>query len=514
MADAIGNNKRIAQNTFFLYLRMLFTMVVSLYTSRIVLSTLGIEDFGIYNVVGGIVAMFGFINGSMTTSTQRYITFALGKKDENHLSDVFCTSLIIHGFISIIVVILGETIGLWFLCNKMQIPVERMEAALWVYQCSIGTSIVLILSIPYNAVIIAYERMSAFAYISIFEVITKLLVVYLLFFISSDKLILYSILILTVQILIRLCYSWYCRKVFAITEFKWIWDIKLLKEMTGLAGWSMFGNLAYISFTQGINILLNIFFGPTINAARAISVQIQNTVNQLSFNFQMALNPQITKSYASGNMEYMHSLVLRSSKFTYYLLLILSLPLFIETDAILRIWLNNFPSNTVVFVRLMLGVTILDAMANPLIVSATATGRIKYYQLVLGGILLTILPISYVVLKMGASPSAVFIVHLGVCICSFVVRLLFLKYMINLSLNIYFKEVCFRILCVTVPGGLFLILIYNIVPHSILGCIILYFTSMLVFVSLICYWGLDDMEKQFVLRKIKENIQKFEVRKK
>lgn len=292
--NATENNKRIAKNTLLLYFRMLFTMAVSLYTSRVVLNTLGVEDFGIYNVVGGVVAMFGFLNSAMSSSTQRYITFELGKNDFEQLKKVFNTSVSIHAFISVVILILAETIGLWFLYNKMTIPIERMDAALWVYQGAIASTIVLIMSVPYNATIIAHEKMSAFAYISVLEVVLKLLIVYLLLIGDFDKLKLYAVLMFSIQLIIRLIYGRYCKKHFSETKFQWTKDWKLFKEMLGFAGWNLWGNCAGIAFTQGVNILLNMFFGPAVNAARGIAVQVQNAVNQFSFNFQTALNPHTT----------------------------------------------------------------------------------------------------------------------------------------------------------------------------------------------------------------------------
>ena len=300
MQEISSNNKRIAKNTLLLYFRMLVTMAVSLYTSRVVLNILGVEDFGIYNVVGGIVAMFGFINGSMTSATQRYLTFELGQNNRAQLTKVFSTSLSIHGIISFLIIVLAETVGLWFLWNKMQIPADRMNAAFWVFQCSVAASVIMIMSVPYNAAIIAHERMSAFAYISIIEVSLKLLIVCFLRYFHTDKLILYAVLIVIVQFLIRLCYSWYCNRHFNETKYRWSWDKGLFKEMTGFASWNMFGSLAAITFTQGLNLLLNMFFGPVVNAARGIAVQAQTAIGQFSSNFQTALNPQITKSYATG----------------------------------------------------------------------------------------------------------------------------------------------------------------------------------------------------------------------
>lgn len=297
------NNKRIAKNTLLLYVRMLFTMAISLFTSRVILNTLGVEDYGIYNVVGGVVAMFGFINGSMSSATQRYITFALGKEDKNRLQKVFSTTLQIHTLIAGIIVLLGETIGLWFLYNIIQIPADRMDAAFWILQCSIMSTVIMIISVPYNADIIAHEKISAFAYLSILEVILKLAIVYMLVVFPFDKLIVFAFLMLAVQLLIRFCYSIYCNRHFEETKYTHVCDKDLFKEMTEFAGWSMFGNLSAVLYGQGLNVLLNVFFGPVVNAARAVALQVQNSIQGFVGNFQMAINPQITKTYARGGHE-------------------------------------------------------------------------------------------------------------------------------------------------------------------------------------------------------------------
>ena len=368
MPDNSSNNKRIAKNTLLLYIRTLLIMLVTLYTSRVVLNTLGVTDYGVYNVVGGVVAMFGFINSSMASATQRFITFALGKGDKDNLQKVFSTALQIHVLIAALIVVLGETVGLWFMYTQMQIPADRMDAAFWVLQCSIVSAVVMIISVPYNADIIAHERMSAFAYISIIEAVLRLAIVYLLLAFSYDKLILYAFLTLAVQLLIRFCYSSYCNKHFPESKYRHVWDKFLFKEMTGFAGWGMFSSLSGILSGQGLNMLLNVFFGPVVNAARAVAVQVQNAILQFIGNFQMAINPQITKTYANGEMEDMHKLMFRSAKFTFYLLFVVSLPVLFETNFILTVWLKTVPENTVIFLRIMICVSLLYPLSTPLII--------------------------------------------------------------------------------------------------------------------------------------------------
>lgn len=509
MTDFSANNRRIAKNTLLLYFRMFFIMAVSLYTSRVVLNTLGIEDFGIYNVVGGVVTMFSFINYAMASGTQRYLTFELGKGNFSQLRKIFNTSIYIHALIAGIIIILAETVGLWFLCNKMTIPADRMTAALWVYQLSILSSVVMIMSVPYNAIIIAHEKMSAFAYISVLEVILKLAVVYLLKIGGFDKLKLYAILIFIVQLFIRFVYSSYCSRYFHETKLLRIWESALFKEMLSFAGWNLWGNCAAVASTQGINILLNIFFGPVVNAARGIAVQVQVAVNQFSSNFQTALNPQITKSYAMGDYDYMHDLIFRSSKFTFFLLLILSLPIFIETETILKYWLNNVPQYTVTFIRLMLCITIIDSVANSLIISAQATGKVKLYQSVIGGILLCILPISYFVLKLGGNPTSVFIVHLCICCISFVVRLFIIRPLIKLSLISYLQQVISKCVGVSIGAILIPMLAYSLVPHSFFSFFLI--CAICVFCTSISIYfiGLNNSERSFILNRFLTITSKF-----
>lgn len=498
----ISNNKRIAKNTLLLYFRMIFMMAVSLYTSRVVLDALGVEDFGIYNVVGGVITLFSFVNGAMSSSTQRYITFELGKGNTSQLQKVFQTSMNVHLLVALLILFLGETTGLWFFYEKMVIPPLRMVSAFWVYQFSIFTMMIMVVSVPYNAVIIAHERMSTFAYISVFEVLLKLGIVYLLYLTSSDKLIVYAALLCFMQLLIRVIYGYYCSCHFDETRYQWGWDSKLFREMLCFGGWNLWGGFAAVLFTQGVNILLNLFFGPAVNAARGIAVQVQGAVTQFSTNFQTAINPQITKSYAVGDYAYMHSLIFHSSKFTFLLLATISFPVLLETEMILQLWLETVPNYTAVFVRLMLCTTIIDAMAGAFMVSAQATGAVRVYQSVVGGILLTIVPVSYIVLKMGAEPWSVFIVHLCVCILAFAVRLFILCRMIHLSLSGYFTKVllrCMGVLIIALP--LPLILLYflsdtfiNSIMVCLSGLLAMLFSSYVI--------GLVSNERKFIKDKI------------
>lgn len=505
MSEVSSNNKRIAKNTLLLYFRMLLTMVVSLYTSRVVLQTLGVEDYGIYNVVGGVVTMFAFINTAMSSATMRFMAFELGSGNNEKLHRVFCTSIGIHAIISLLIFLLAETIGLWFLNTYMTIPEARMDAAHWTFHLSVLSTIVLMMSVPYNASIIAHEKMSAFAYISVLEVVLKLAVVYLLVIFDVDKLKLYAILIFSIQLLIRLIYGRYCSRHFAECHYILVYDKYLFKEMTSFAGWSLFGNLAGVAYTQGVNILLNIFFGPVVNAARAVAIQVQAAVQGFVVNFQMALNPQITKTYASGELDQMHRLVFASGRYSFFLLLFLSLPIIIEIDPILSFWLETVPEYTSTFIRLMLCIMMVDALANPLITAAQATGRIKVYQAVVGSILLLIVPFSYIALKLGGQPEIVFIVHFLMVVLAQIARLIMIRPMIQLSLKTYFMEVVMRIACVVLVAIMMPIGGYFLLPKDTFYSFFTVCALSIISVSLSVYYlGIGNSERTFVREKIKD----------
>lgn len=496
------NNKRIAKNTLLLYMRTLFIMLVTLYTSRVVLNTLGVTDYGVYNVVGGVVAMFGFINGSMSSATQRYITFALGKGDMKRLQTVFSTSLQIHFLIAALIVVLGETVGLWFMYTQMQIPADRMDAAFWVLQCSIVSTVVMIVSVPYNADIIAHEKMSAFAYISILEAVLKLAIVYAIVISPFDKLIFYAFLILAVQLLIRFCYNHYCNRHFGESKYRHVWDKSLFKEMTGFAGWSMFGNLASVLFGQGLNMLLNVFFGPVVNAARAVAVQVQSAIQQFVTNFQMALNPQITKTYAKGEIDDMHKLIFRSARFSFYLLFFLSLPVLFETNFILTAWLKTVPDNTVVFLRIMICTSLIYTLSNPLMVANQSTGKVRRYQAICGSILLMILPVSYACLKFGCPAYSVFIVHFAMESITQLVRMILLRPLIGIRIMDYIKNVYTRVAAVVVFSVIIPFIIYKDMDDTVLRFFTMCFVCGLSVGTMVYIIGLSKNERMFIKNRI------------
>lgn len=496
-----ANNKRIAKNTLLLYVRMLFGMLVSLYTSRVILQTLGVEDYGVYNVVGGVITMFTFLNGAMSSATSRYITFEIGKGNMEQLKKVFSTALQIHAIIALLIVILGETVGLWFLMNELVIPDGRMDAAMWVYQCSIISCVVTIMSVPYNADIIAHEKMSAFAYISVLETILKLAIVYLLVVLPYDKLKVYAVLVLMVGLLIRYIYTRYCHKHFEESHYIQHIDKPLLKEMSSFAGWSFWGSLAAILYSQGLNMMLNIFFGPVVNAARGIATQIQSVVTQFVTNFQMALNPQITKTYASGELDKMHSLMFRSARFSFMLLFFLSLPIMLETNYILTLWLGIVPENTVIFARIIIAISLIYTTANPCVIANQATGKVKVYQAVVGGLLLLILPISYIVLKMGAPAYSVFIVHFCVESVAQFARMYMLRNMIDLPLLSYVKNIYLPIMGVVLLSVVLPMLVYNNMQEGIIRLLAVGITCVVSVTMTSLFIGMTRNERTFLIDK-------------
>lgn len=491
------NNKRIAKNTLLLYFRMFLTMGVTLYTSRIVLNTLGVEDFGIYNVVGGVAMMFSFLNASMSSATQRFLSFELGKNDFTQLKKVFSMSVNIHAIIAIAIFILAETIGLWFMNAKLNIPSERMNAANWVYQFSILSLMLTVMNVPYNATIIAHERMSVYAYISILEVSLKLLMIFMLTWLSFDKLKLYAVLIFSVTVLITLIYWTYSKFKFKECTYHYINDRKLFIILINFSGWSFFGSISMVLMDQGVNILLNIFFGPIINTARGIAYQVNTAVQTFATNFQMAINPQIVKSYASDNREYMHQLIIQSSKFSYFLLLILTLPVLLETNYILHLWLKNVPDYSIIFCRLILINTLINSFASPLMTAAQASGNIKRYYIIVGSLLILNLPISYLLLKLGTRPEITIIIAIILSILSLIIRLYILQDLISLKVLDYISKVLLKCLYVTLPT-LLIPTILCFTEESGIRFITTTIVSLFISLSFIILLGMTKPEKKYL----------------
>lgn len=478
-------------------------MLVTLYASRVILNTLGVEDYGIYNVVGGVVSMFAFFNSAMTNATQRFLSYELGKGDLVQLRKTFNATQLIHIGIAVLIFILAETIGLWFVKTYLVIPAERMEAALWVYHFSVLSFMVSVIQVPYNATIIAHERMNVYAYVSILEVGLKLLIVFMLTWIAVDKLKLYGVLYFAVVFIIAAIYRIYTRKNFEESKFEVVRDKRLYKTLISYSGWNLFGNLAAVTKGQGVNILLNIFFGPVVNAARGIASQVQGAVSSFSSNFQMAVNPQIIKSYASGDKEYMTSLIIRSAKFSFYLLFLLSLPIALEVNQILKLWLKTVPEYASVFTILVLTVILIDCVSGPLMTAVQATGKIRLYQTVVGSLQLLILPISYIYLKLGYSPEVTLYVNIVISIIALLFRILFLRKLLDFPALRFLNEVALKNLVVALLAiSLPLFIKYKMEP-SYLRLFSVAAASILWSGAIIYIVGLNKLEKEFISRVIK-----------
>lgn len=506
MVSNVENNKRIAKNTLFLYFRMLFTMAVSLYTSRVALAILGVVDYGIYNVVGGVVAMFSIISGSLSVAISRYITFELGRGSRDRLNILFSTSVTILIVLAIFICIIAEIVGVWFLNNKMNIPADRLYAANWVLQCSILTFLINLISVPYNATIVAHEKMSAFAYISILEVSLKLVLVYMLYISPFDKLIVYSVLFVVLATIIRLVYGSYCKRHFEEARFRFVANKKLICEMMGFVGWAFFGNGVVVLKDQGSNVLLNLFCGPIVNAAQGIATQVNVAVFGLVSNFMVAVNPQITKSYSSGDLSYMHSLIIKSGKLAFFILLLLFFPLCVNIDYVLSLWLVKVPEHTSSFVVLILLYSLLDCFGNPLVTGVLAQGNIKRYEIVLTILYLANFFTSFLFLKSGYAPEWVFILNILFKIFVIGALLWHSKARYQFPIGQFMRQSVLRGLAVFVVCYCFVSVVKISLNNAFVSFIVssgitFVFTAVVIFVI-----GLNKKESMFLLTTVKYRI--------
>lgn len=509
MSTQSNNNKRIAKNTMLLYIRMMFTMAVSLFTSRVILNTLGVEDYGINNVVGGIVTMFSVLSGSLSSSISRFITFELGKNNIDRLKAVFSTGVNIQLGMSLLVIVLAEAVGIWFLNTQMNIPAERLDAANWVFQCAILTFVLNLLSVPYNAAIIAHEKMSAFAYISVVEVTLKLVIVYMLTISPFDRLKTYAVLFLCVGAVIRFIYGFYCKRHFEECTYHLVFDKPLLKEMTGFAGWNFLGNGAYMLNTQGVNILMNMYFGVAVNAARGVATQVDAALKQFVNNFTTAVNPQITKSYAQGDLEYMHKLVCRSAKFSAFLMIFFAVPIILETDTILTIWLKNPPAYAAVFLQWIMISSFADTvLANALVTSMLATGKIKRYQIIVTTIGCVVFPLSWIAFAMGLPPQTGYVIYFLIYSILIYVRLYLLKDMIKMPVRLYMTKVIAKVLPVLLVSFLIPGLTHFFMSQGWVRLLAVCIIGLVVIVPTEYYMGLNKNERAFFLDKMKKVINK------
>ena len=503
-----ANNKRIASNTLFLTIRSLITLVVALYTSRIVLNVLGVIDYGVFNVVGGIVVMLGFINTAMTAGTQRFLSFELGRKNFIKLQKTFSALLTLHIILAVIIFLLAETVGLWFIENHLIIPSERMEAAKWVYHLSVISAMVTVTQVPYNSSIIAHERMNVFAYISIIQVMLKLLIVVMLMYIEYDKLKLYSLLFLAVIILTTLIYRGYCKRNFIECNYKFEWDKKLFKTLINFSSWNTFGGFAHIFVDQGINFLINIFFGPAINAARAVAMQVKVSVSMFVSSFQSAVNPQIVKTYAKGDHKNNINLIYSTSKFSFFIIFLLTFPIITETEFILDLWLKSPPDYTIIFIQLILIDACIETLSGPLITAVQATGKVKIYQITISLARMLIFPISYIAFKLTNLPESTLYLSILINLIVLFLRVFILSKLIDIKLINFHKKVLTKALLILITPIFMAILIHYKLDYGTLRFIVSILVC--VFSTLISIYllGLTNNEKNLIKNHVTNFINK------
>lgn len=501
--DSVTDSKRIARNTIALYFRALIVMIVGLFTSRVLLQTLGVTDVGIYNAVGGIVSLFGFITSSLSNSTSRFISIDLGKGDQQCLNKTFANVKYIYGCLAVLIFLLGETIGLWFLYNYLVIPAERFNAALWVYHYSVLSAMIGVMCIPYGAAVVAHERMSAFAYISLIDVFYKLFIIYLLNIIPYDNLIVYATFYFVAGIINFFIYFFYCRKRFIEVRVKARIDKEQFQEIFSFSAWVIGGNFAWVANNHGLNLMLNIFGGPVVNAARAVALQVQGVTSQFVTNFQSAVNPQITKTYAREEYQRMHNLIVWSSKFSFFLLLILCLPVISKSFFILDLWLVDVPEYTEFFLKLVLVLALLKTLSNPIWTAVLATGHLRKYQLYDNILQFLILPTCYIALKFFAIPFySVYVIIVFYEMILIPVRLYIVLPLINYPTREYVYNILIPIIVVSVLSSLMSFIFCFFINKSLMGNIVV---MICVFVSTIIvtwFFGLKESERNIIIKRI------------
>lgn len=505
-----SSNNKILRNTLILYLRMGISMLIGLYTSRILLEALGIEDYGINNVVGGLVSMFSIISGSLTTSISRFLTFEIGKKNNEKLRAIFSTSIIIQLLLAITIIIICEILGGWFLNTHLTIHPNRLYAANIVFHLSLIVFAINLLSIPFGSLIIAYEKMSIYAYIGLTNTLLSLITTYVVYYSPKDKLIVNAILGFIVVVLNQLFYFLYTYYKFKNCRFSWSnIDLSLVKKLSSFAGWNFIGASSSILKDQGSNILLNLFFGPSVNAARGISNAVNRYISQFINNFTVAINPQITKSYAAGDSERLKLLTYSSSKYSFYLFYLFALPIFISTEFILTMWLKHVPDYTLIFTKFILLQSLIDTLSNPLITTMLATGNIKKYQIVVGGIQMMNFPTSYLFLKLGYSPYSIYIIAITTSILCFIARIIMLSKITSFNAAEYITKVIQKVFYVFIYGiPIPYILKYILDNTSIFNNLIIIIISFFSALLSVYFIGCNLAERKFITQKIKTKILK------
>lgn len=506
-ATQASSNRRIAKNTVALYLRMFLTMIVGFYTSRVVLNTLGVQDYGIYGVVGGVIAMMGFLNAAMAGATSRFLTFELGRGDSARLARTFSSALIIHMGIALVVMVLGETVGLWFLCNKLVIPPGRMEAAHWVYQLSILSSMIGITQAPYDASIISHEKMNVYAYVEILNSLLKLAIVYLLVLGHFDKLKLYAVLTLAVSVTIKMIYRVYCLRHFKETHFHWVWDKAILKPMLSFSGWDLYGNACVTARQQGINFLINMFFGVTLNAASSIATTVTGMISGLVFNVITAFRPQIIKQHAQNKIEEMQSLMTNAAVITIILYGILLTPCFFEMPLLLHIWLGIVPAHAVDFCRILLFSSTIGLINSIVNIGIHATGDIKKISLITGSIFLLSLPAVYIFFKLKFDVDYAYFTLVFVNLLVVTSDLIILKKQIkNIHILAIVKSIAASLTVVAI-SALPTYWVYLNIHESLLRLCIITIINTILLLSISYFFFIDEETRKILKNKLCQRFQ-------
>lgn len=510
MSPAINN--RIAKNTLILYFRQLLILLVSLYTVRIVLDELGIEDYGIYSAVGGLVAVGAFLPGSIAQATQRFFSFALGAQDEEQLRKTFSVNLILFMIVALVSLVVLQTIGLWFVDTKLVLPQGRLEAAKVLYLCASFTFIINVIATPFMAIIMAHEDMKLYAYITILDILMKLGVVFLLQYLMMDKLELYGILLLFVSLISSVVYIAVCTYKYEECQFKKLyWDYDLLREIVGFTGWTLFGQISTVARTHAITVLLNQSFSPVVVAARALSVQIASQVDIFSSNFNASLYPPIVKSYAANDREGMYGLITGGGKITFFLLWIFALPMIMKIEEILNIWLTVVPAETVLFAQLALVESLIVSISLPIAAAARAPGRMQAYELTLGSIQIGVFFISWLVITHGAPPYSVFVIAILANICMFGVRLYLVKKLIGFPVGIFLRHTALPVLIIVVVSGFPIFILEKLLPIGVYWSILLIFSSILLSTIAMFFIGLDKIWQVKVVNLVRSRLSKLHV---
>lgn len=502
MINATEKSKRIAKNTVLLYCRTFITMLVGLFTSRIILNALGVENFGIYNVVGGTIAMFSIFTGSLSSSISRFITYGLGENDSLKVKTIFSTSLTIQICLGVLILLIAETIGFFMLNTELNIPENKLYDAYWVLQFSVLTFVLGMLSVPFNASIIAHEKMSVFAYMGVLEVVLKLIFVTAMYLYPGDRLILYASLLFLIALILQIIYMTYCYRHFEECKFKISINRSLIKEMTGFAWWGFFGNTAYIFNTQGVNIILNIYFGVVVNAARGVVGQVEGAVTQFVNNFMTALSPQITKSCAANDYEYMFKLICRGAKFAFFLLLFFLIPLEFEADIVLSLWLVNVPDYTALFLRWSLVCCAVMQLGGTSYTAIMAGGRIKNYSIVITIVGCLVFPLTWISFKLGLPAVSTYMIYTTIYMVLNLIRIYFLRILFRFPVRSYLTKVLIPVFKVIILSIIPVALVYVAMDSSFLRFITLTLVSTISISSSIYLLGLDVNEKKMITSKI------------